>query len=233
MGKCDCGEAVRSGVAVAAFPSLRASQKDVCNDDLIVAAEAAWASYDWQARAMRRAVRAAASPARRPTTVPASDHLMRLTTFSDYALRVLMYAAAAGDRCITIEETAKAYKVSRAHLMKVVNVLTRSGYLKSIRGRSGGFSLAKPPEAINLGAVVRATEPDFALVECFTTGNRCIIAKHCRLPEILNLALNAFAGTLDRYTLADIMLTKRRFLPPRGPNKLIRGPHLAVARETR
>ena len=72
---------------------------------------------------------------------------MRLTTFSDYALRVLMYAATAGERLITIEETAKTYDVSRAHLMKVVNILTRTGYLKGVRGRSGGFTLAKPPEA--------------------------------------------------------------------------------------
>ena len=95
---------------------------------------------------------------------------MRLTTFSDYALRVLMYAAAAGDRLITIEETAKAYNISRPHLMKVVNILTRTGFIKGVRGRSGGFTLAKPAEAINLGAVVRATEPDFALVECLSRG---------------------------------------------------------------
>src|SRR5689334_1395019 len=104
---------------------------------------------------------------------------MRLTTFSDYALRVLMYAAAAGERLVTIEETAKAYNISRAHLMKVVNILTRAGYLKAQRGRAGGFSLAKPAEAINLGAVVRATEPDFALVACFATGNQCIVTNRC------------------------------------------------------
>lgn len=154
---------------------------------------------------------------------------MRLTTFSDYALRVLMYAAAAGERLITIEETAKAYNISRAHLMKVVNILTRTGYLKGQRGRSGGFALAKPPEAINLGAVVRATESDFALVECFATANQCIVTKRCRLPDVLNEALNAFVGTLDRYTLADIMLSKRDFLAPRGPVKQTRGPHLAGA----
>ena len=155
---------------------------------------------------------------------------MRLTTFSDYALRVLMYAAAAGDRLITIEETAKTYNISRAHLMKVVNILTRTGYLKGVRGRSGGFTLAAPPEAINLGAVVRATEPDFALVECFATGNQCSITKRCQLPEVLNEALNAFVHTLDRYTLADIMLTKRDFVPPKGPVRETRGPYFAVTR---
>src|SRR5690606_8391023 len=90
---------------------------------------------------------------------------MRLTTFSDYALRVLMYAATAQDRLITVEETANAYGISRAHLRKVVNILTRRGFVRGVRGRSGGFTLARRPEDINLGAVVRATEPDFALVE--------------------------------------------------------------------
>lgn len=154
---------------------------------------------------------------------------MRLTVFSDYALRVLMYAAAADDRLITIEETAKTYNISRAHLRKVVNILTRRGYVRALRGRSGGFTLAKPPEAINLGEVVRASEPDFALVECFATGSHCIITKCCQLPDVLNEALSAFIGTLDRYTLADIVLTKRDFFPPRLPFKDTRGPHLVVA----
>ncbi len=154
---------------------------------------------------------------------------MRLTVFSDYALRVLMYAAAAGDRLITIEETAKTYNISRAHLRKVVNILTRSGYVRARRGRAGGFTLAKPPEAINLGEVVRATEPDFALVECFATGSHCVITKCCQLPDVLNEALSAFIGTLDRYTLADIVLAKHDFFPPRLPFKEARGPRLVVA----
>ena len=129
---------------------------------------------------------------------------------------------------ITIEETAKTYNVSRAHLMKVVNILTRTGYLKGVRGRTGGVTLAKPPEAINLGAVVRATEPDFALVECFATGNQCTITKRCQLPEVLNEALNAFIHTLDRYTLADIVLTKRDFVRPKGSVRETRGPHFTV-----
>jgi Rrf2 family transcriptional regulator, nitric oxide-sensitive transcriptional repressor len=151
---------------------------------------------------------------------------MRLTLLSDYALRVLLYAAAAGDRLTTIEETAKTYNISRAHLRKVVNILTRAGYIKALRGRSGGFTLAKAPETINLGEIVRATEPDFALVECFATGSRCIITKRCQLPDVLNEALNAFVATLDRYTLADILLTKRDFLPTRLPIKDPRGPYL-------
>ena len=99
---------------------------------------------------------------------------MQLTTFSDYALRVLTYAHAAGDRLVTIEEMAGSYRISRAHLMKVVNALTRGGYLTAVRGRSGGLKLARPAAEIGLGDVVRATEPDFALVECFSTGNQCV-----------------------------------------------------------
>lgn len=151
---------------------------------------------------------------------------MRLTTFSDYALRVLMYAAAAEDSLVTVEETAKAYGISRTHLMKVVNALTRTGYIKGVRGRAGGFTLAKAPEAINLGEVVRATESDFALVECFTPGSQCIITNCCRLPQVLNEALNAFIGTLDRYNLADLMLPRHDFAAPRRPINGTRGPNL-------
>jgi Rrf2 family nitric oxide-sensitive transcriptional repressor len=153
---------------------------------------------------------------------------MRLTTFSDYALRVLLYAASAGDRLVTIDETAKAYHVSRAHLMKVVNILTRTGYLKSVRGRAGGFTLAKRPEDINLGAVVMATEPDFALAECFAPGNRCILAKNCRLPRVLNEALGSFVATLGRYSLADMELMEADFLLPGDFESVRRGPHFGV-----
>ncbi|MFO7484158.1 RrF2 family transcriptional regulator [Oceanibaculum nanhaiense] len=136
---------------------------------------------------------------------------MRLTAFSDYALRVLMYAATVDDRLVTIEETARVYGISRAHLMKVVNILIRAGYLRGVRGRAGGFALARTPAEINLGAVVRATEPDFALVECFVAEGRCLVSGCCKLPAVLNEALEAFVSTLDRYTLADIALTRRDF----------------------
>lgn len=154
---------------------------------------------------------------------------MRLTTFSDYALRVLMYAASAGDRLITIEETAKTYDISRAHLMKVVNVLTRQGYIRGVRGRSGGFTLARKPEDIILGEVLRTTEPDFALTECFANGSQCVITKKCRLPVVLNAALSAFFQTLDHYTLADIALGPRDFVAPHTPFKKTRGPFLETA----
>jgi Rrf2 family transcriptional regulator, nitric oxide-sensitive transcriptional repressor len=144
---------------------------------------------------------------------------MQLTKFSDYALRVLMYAHAAGDRRVTIEEMAASYRISRAHLMKVVNALTRSGYLTAVRGRSGGLTLARPAGEIRLGEVIRSTEPDFALVECFATGNQCAITGCCRLPRVLKQALGAFLDTLDQYTVASIALKPRDFrrvLAPAG-----------------
>ena len=150
---------------------------------------------------------------------------MRLTTFSDYALRLLMYAAAAGERLITIEEASQVYKISRGHLMKIANMLTRAGYLHGVRGRSGGLMLAKRPEDIRLGDVIRISEPDFALVECFGTDNQCIITKCCRLPDVLNEALSAFMKSLDRYTLADLILRPKDFtVPPAKSGK--RGPKI-------
>jgi Rrf2 family transcriptional regulator, nitric oxide-sensitive transcriptional repressor len=151
---------------------------------------------------------------------------VRLTTFSDYALRLLLYVASAGDRLVTIEETANIYGISRAHLMKVANLLTRAGFLKPVRGRFGGLALGKHPQDIVLGEVVRLAEPDFALVECFGADNRCIITPHCGLPGILNEALNAFIQTFDRYTLADIALTQLDFAPPFLKKQATRGPRI-------
>jgi Rrf2 family nitric oxide-sensitive transcriptional repressor len=136
---------------------------------------------------------------------------MRLTNFSDYALRMLMYAASADARLFTIEETARAFNVSKTHLNKVANTLTRGGYLTAIRGRSGGLVLAMPPEAIRVGSVIRMTEPDFALVECFATGNQCVLTRCCKLSGMLREAMASFLATLDRYTLADMMLEPSDF----------------------
>jgi Rrf2 family nitric oxide-sensitive transcriptional repressor len=136
---------------------------------------------------------------------------MQLTKFSDYALRVLMYVHAAADRRVTIEEMAASYRISRTHLMKVVNALTRTGYLAAVRGRSGGLTLARPADEIRLGEVIRRTEPDFALVECFETGNQCVITGSCRLPRVLRQALDAFLDTLDQHTVASVALKPRHF----------------------
>lgn len=149
---------------------------------------------------------------------------VRLTTFADYALRVLLYAANPHDRRVTIDETAKVYRVSRGHLMKVVNALTRAGYLKAVRGRSGGFPLGRAPEEIRLGDVIRLAEPDFILVECFAGDNQCILTPRCGLPKVINEALNAFVRTFDHYTLADVALRERDFLPPPAKKLGTRGP---------
>lgn len=141
---------------------------------------------------------------------------MRLTNFSDYALRMLMYAASAGDRLITIEEAARTFNVSKTHLNKVANTLTRAGYLKAVRGRSGGLVLAQPADTIRIGDVLRLTGPDFALVECFATGNQCIITRSCKLSRLLIEAVTAFQATLDRHTLADIALAPPDFLADKG-----------------
>ena len=137
---------------------------------------------------------------------------MKLTNFTDFALRLLMYAAAHEDRLITIEEASEVYDISRAHLMKITNTLTRAGFLKAVRGRSGGLMLAKSPRKIRLGDVVRATEPDFALVECFNAAdNQCLITRSCRLRGFLHEGLGAFNAVLDKYTLADLMLKPKDF----------------------
>lgn len=136
---------------------------------------------------------------------------MRLTMFSDYALRLLMYAAAQNDRLVTIEETAKVYDISRAHLMKVANLLTSKGFLVAVRGRSGGLKLVGDPANIRLGDVVRATEPDFAIVECFGPGNKCRITPRCQLRSIISSALAAFIEVLDGHTLADLLVSPSDF----------------------
>ncbi|WJH37960.1 Rrf2 family transcriptional regulator (plasmid) [Aliirhizobium terrae] len=133
---------------------------------------------------------------------------MRLTQYSDFALRVLMYAAAKPEKLLTIEETARAYGISRAHLMKVVNQLIREGFLSSVRGRSGGFRLGRDPKDIRIGEVIRATEPDFAIVECFGCDNQCVITPSCGLKKLLAEALKAFLAKLDQATLKDMLLDR-------------------------
>ncbi|WP_372884399.1 Rrf2 family transcriptional regulator [Shimia sp.] len=143
---------------------------------------------------------------------------MRLTVMSDYALRVLLYTAAYPDRLVTIDETQEAYDISRGHLMKIVGTLASAGMLRSQRGRSGGFTLGRPPEEIRLGDVLRLTEPDFEMVECFRPDNACAITPVCRLPGLVNEALSAFMEVMDRYTLADLILQPQAFgeLRPAG-----------------
>lgn len=136
---------------------------------------------------------------------------MRLTMASDYALRVLLFAAAHHDRLVTIEETLEVHGISRGHLMKVVGVLAKEGFLRSQRGRTGGFTLGRPPSQIRLGDVLRATEPDFRMAECFGPGSGCVILPACRLPGVLNKALDAFMAVMDAHTLQDLVLRPEEF----------------------
>lgn len=123
----------------------------------------------------------------------------------------MLMAAAHQDRLITIEETARVYDISRAHLMKVAQLLVKKGFLKAVRGRTGGLALAQPPATIRVGDIVRATEPDFAVVECFRPDNKCRITRSCRLQGVLGEAVMAFLDVLDRHTLQELMLRPEDF----------------------
>jgi len=127
---------------------------------------------------------------------------MRLTRYTDYALRVLIYLGARPDALCSIAEISRAYDISQNHLMKVVNDLVNAGYLASARGRFGGIRLARPPAEINVGAVIRHTEDGFDLVDC----SDCVIAPACGLTGALRQALAAFLAVLDDYALADLIM---------------------------
>ena len=126
---------------------------------------------------------------------------MRLTTFSDYTLRTLMYLALHPDRSVTIAEIASSYKISVNHLMKVVQDLAGSGAIITLRGQHGGLRLGRAAANIRIGDVIRRTEHDMALVPC----SACVIQPDCRLPSMLDRALAAFMGVLDEYTVADLV----------------------------
>jgi len=131
---------------------------------------------------------------------------MRLTRFTDYALRTLMFLGLRGEEGARIREIAEHYGISENHLMKIVPELGKCGFVQTVRGRGGGLRMARPPEEIGVGAVVRAVEDDLALVECLGEERpRCAIAGACRLTVILGEALEAFLAVLDRYTLADLL----------------------------
>jgi len=131
---------------------------------------------------------------------------MRLTVYTDYSLRVLMYVALHPERRPTIAEIASSYGVSKNHIMKVVYQLGVAGYIETVRGQSGGMRLARSPQDIILGAVVRQTEPDMSLVPCFDPINAaCVITPACKLRVALQHARGAFLAVLDGYSLADLV----------------------------
>lgn len=130
---------------------------------------------------------------------------VRLTLHTDYALRMLMLLALEPDELHTIASVAERYKISRNHLMKVAQTLIQSGFVKSVRGRHGGLKLGKQPSEIRIGAVVRATEDGFALVDCFDKHTAtCVVLPACGLRRPLDEAVNAFLAVLDQVTLADV-----------------------------
>jgi Rrf2 family nitric oxide-sensitive transcriptional repressor len=133
---------------------------------------------------------------------------VKLTRYTDYALRVLMHLAARPERLSSIGEIARSYGISQNHLMKVVHDLRKAGYVAAVRGRTGGIRLARPPSEINIGEVVRHTEEGFDLVDC----GSCIIAPACGLTGVLGEALRAFMHTLDRHTLADLVADRTEAL---------------------
>ncbi|NKE45081.1 Rrf2 family transcriptional regulator [Roseomonas frigidaquae] len=128
---------------------------------------------------------------------------MRLTTLTDYALRMLVHLAVAPEGRATIAAVAEAFGISENHLMKVAHQLGQSGHILTLRGRGGGLALARPAEAITVGDVVRRMEPDLALVPCMG-GGACAILPACRLKQALHQARAAFLAVLDGTTLADI-----------------------------
>jgi Rrf2 family nitric oxide-sensitive transcriptional repressor len=133
---------------------------------------------------------------------------MKLTRFTDYSLRVLIYLGLKDNGRVTIREISDAYGISRNHLMKVVSLLTRMDYLDARRGPGGGIALARPPAEIVIADVVRDMEDDLNLVECFCEGGTCVIKPMCVLKSALNKALTAYLDTLEQYTLSDLLKPK-------------------------
>jgi len=138
---------------------------------------------------------------------------MRLTTFTDYSLRVLIYLGAHSDRRAAVGEIAVAYGISKHHLMKVILFLADAGYVATTRGKGGGVQLKLDPGRIRIGEVVRRSEAGSVLVECFApAGSECRIESACRLRSVFHKAAQAFYAVLDTYTLADLIENRAAML---------------------
>lgn len=135
---------------------------------------------------------------------------MELTFFTDYSLRALVFLAVRPDRLCRVSQIARCYGISRNHLVKVIHGLARGGFIETYRGRGGGIKLARTPDKISIGEVVLFTEGRFTPVECFRDDNQCPITPACLLPAILNEAFRSFISTLDRYTLADLLVRRKQ-----------------------
>lgn len=130
---------------------------------------------------------------------------MRLTTYTDYSLRVLIYLGLQRDKLTTIADIAHAYGISENHLMKVVHGLAQRGDVETVRGKGGGMRLARKPEEVNIGTTIRATEGEGSLLACMDEESTCCIQPACGLIGILREAQNALYGVLDKYTLEDLL----------------------------
>ena len=141
---------------------------------------------------------------------------MRLTLWTDYALRTLIFVGAKGERLSTIAEISQSFAISRTHLMKIANQLALQGYLETVRGKGGGIRLNRPPSQIRIGAVVRETEQDLAVMGCLSDAAFCRIQGCCVLRGALHDATQAFLATLDAYTLADLIAPRKRLRDSMG-----------------
>ena len=151
---------------------------------------------------------------------------MQLTQYTDYSFRVLIYLAEKPEGLTTVSEIAKFHSISRNHLVKVIHNLATKGFISTTRGRNGGMTLSRPPSMINLGDVVRKTEPNLYIAECFNTENNCcVITPTCDLKSIFYEAQIGFLQVLDKYTLADAVLrdkqTKKIIINPPVSKKSI------------
>jgi len=139
--------------------------------------------------------------------------LMRLTSYSNYALRILMVAAMRRGELVTVQDVADSFGISKAHLVKCVHQLGVWGYLENVRGRSGGFRLAKDAGAITVGEIIRKTEDGLDLVECFDAEtNTCPLIDVCRLGALFKKACQAFLDVLDETTIADMAANRGEVL---------------------
>ena len=146
---------------------------------------------------------------------------MQLTLYTDYSLRVLIYLALKADETVTVSEIAAFYGISRNHLVKVVHNLALSGFVSSTRGKNGGLRLARPANQINVGEVVRHTEPNFNVVGCFdATANACSAEPICALKPLLGEALASFFAVLERKTVAELIKPGAEWVPVKLGGKL-------------
>ena len=143
---------------------------------------------------------------------------MQLTQYTDYSLRVLIYLAKKPEGLVTVSEIAEYHGISRNHLVKVIHNLATKGFILTTRGRNGGMTLSRPPSKITLGDVVRNTEPNFDIAECFNMANNCCVSTpNCSLKSIFREAQMGFIKTMDKYTLADTVTRSSPMSKPLMP----------------